>query len=116
MFQKELGVIGVGKIGNALISRFISTQTIENDKIIVYDIDSHRLYEKSKELNVESAENNISLVRSAKYILIAVIPQVIDKVLNEISPAITNQHTIVSIVAGVTINHIENFINNSPLF
>ena len=111
MYQKELGVIGVGKIGNALINRFISTKTIEKSKIIIYDIDSHKLIKKSKELNVECAENNVSLVKSAKFILIAVIPQVIDKVLKEISPVITTQHTIVSIVAGVSINHIKKFIN-----
>jgi len=111
MFQKELGVIGVGKIGNALINRFISTKTIEKNEIIIFDIDSQRLIERSKELNIDSAKNNVSLVRSAKYILIAVIPQVIDKVLSEISPAVTKEHTIVSIVAGVSINHIEKFIN-----
>ena len=111
MFQKQLGVIGIGKIGNALINRFISTKTIEKNEIIIYDVDNHKLIERSKELNVECAENNVSLVRSAKYVLIAVIPQVINKVLNEISPAITKQHIIVSIVAGVSINHIEKFIN-----
>lgn len=111
MLKKELGVIGIGKIGNALVKRFISTRTVEKSNIIVYDIDDLRLNEKVKELNIEGAESNISVVKVAKYILIAVIPQVIDNVLMEISSEISEDHVIISIAAGVSINHIRKYIN-----
>jgi pyrroline-5-carboxylate reductase len=111
MFKKELGIIGVGKIGSALISRFISTKIIDRSQLIVYDVNEYKLKERSEEFNIECAADNPSLVKSARFVLIAVIPQVIDIVLNEIASEVTEDHIIISIAAGVSINHIKKFIN-----
>jgi len=113
MYNKELGIIGIGKIGTALLKRLIHTKTIEENKIIIYDIDETRLKERSLEFNVDPAKNNADLVKSSKYILIAVIPQVINKVLQEISSVITEKQTLISIAAGVSLNHINNFIDKN---
>ncbi|MFX1234538.1 MAG: pyrroline-5-carboxylate reductase family protein, partial [Promethearchaeota archaeon] len=111
MFKKELGVIGIGKIGNTLVNRFISTKVITKNDIIVYDVDDLRLNRKLKELDIERAEDNISLVKNAKFVLIAVIPQVIDEVLAEIASEIKEDHIIISIAAGISISHIKKYIN-----
>ena len=111
MYEKELGLIGTGKIGSALLKRLISTNSIDRNKIIAYDIDEKKRSKLSKEYNIEYAENNEELARSAKFILIAVIPQVIDTVLKEIEPVITNEQVIISIAAGVSFNHINKIIN-----
>ncbi|MFX1357496.1 MAG: pyrroline-5-carboxylate reductase [Promethearchaeota archaeon] len=111
MFNKELGIIGIGKIGSALLKRFISSNTITERDVIIYDIDESRLKERSKEFNVDMADSNISLVKSSKYILIAVLPQIIDVVLQEIGSSIAEKQTLISIAAGVSLNHIQSFIN-----
>jgi pyrroline-5-carboxylate reductase len=110
MFRKELGIIGVGKIGAALINRFINTSTLERENIVMFDTNETRLSERQTDFNIEIAKDNVSLVKSTRYILIAVIPQVIDKLLEEIAPVITENHIIVSIAAGVSIEHIESII------
>lgn len=112
MYNKELGIIGIGKIGSALLKRLISTNTLNKNEIIIFDIDEDKRNIRSKEFNVEIAESNADLVRSSKYVLIAVIPQVIDTVLREIGPIITEQQTIISIAAGISLTHINKFINN----
>jgi pyrroline-5-carboxylate reductase len=111
MYKKELGIIGTGKIGSALLRRLISTNTIDRSKIIIFDIDEDKRNKLSEEWNVEIAQNNLELVRSSQYVLIAVIPQVINSVLKEIGPQITNEQSLISIAAGVSFNHINNFIN-----
>ncbi|MHA1671540.1 MAG: pyrroline-5-carboxylate reductase [Promethearchaeota archaeon] len=113
MFEKKLGIIGIGKIGSALLKRFVCTNTIKNDSIIIYDIDGARLKRISEELNVEIAINNLELVKRSRYILIAVIPQVINKILSEISTVISEDQTLISIAAGVSIEHIFKTINKS---
>ncbi|MHA1507519.1 MAG: pyrroline-5-carboxylate reductase [Promethearchaeota archaeon] len=92
MYEKELGIIGVGKIGSALLKRIISTNT---------------------DLDVDCADNNIDLVNSSKHVLIAVIPQVMDSVLKEIETAISEQHVIISIAAGVSFAHITKIITKT---
>lgn len=113
MYSKELGIIGTGKIGSALLGRLISTNTVDRSKIIAYDIDENKRNKLSQEYKVEFAENNEELARTSKYIIVAVIPQVIDTVLKEIEPIITNEQVIISIAAGVSFNHINKFINPS---
>ena len=63
MFEKELGIIGIGKIGSALLKRFICTNTVKNDSIIIYDIDGSRSKDLSEELKVEIASDNLELVK-----------------------------------------------------
>jgi pyrroline-5-carboxylate reductase len=111
MFEKELGIIGIGKIGSALLKRFVNTNTVKNDSILIYDIDEIRLKDISKALNVEIAKNNLDLVKRSRFILIAVIPQVINNILKEINTVISEDQTIISIAAGVSFEHIFKFIN-----
>ncbi len=113
MYEKELGIIGVGKIGSALLKRIISTNTIDRNKIIIFDVDENKRNQLSEECKVECAKNNEELARSSKFILIAVIPQVIDTVLKEIGTTLTDQQILISIAAGVSFNHINKFINPS---
>jgi pyrroline-5-carboxylate reductase len=110
MYEKELGIIGVGKIGSALLKRIISTNTIEKNKIIIFDVDNEKLHKLSKDLDVDCANSNTDLVNSSKHVLIAVIPQVMDVVLKEIESAISVQHVIISIAAGVSFTHITKII------
>jgi len=68
MYNKELGIIGIGKIGSALLKRLISTNTLDKNEIIIFDIDEDKRNIRSKEVNVEIAESNADLVRSSKFI------------------------------------------------
>ena len=110
MYKKELGIIGIGKIGNVLLEKAISNE-VNKENIIIYDIDFDRLNDRSREYRVNSAKNNAELVQNSKYILIAVIPQVIDNVLEEIGSLVTKQQTIITIDAGVSIAHFKKYVH-----
>lgn len=112
MSDKELGIIGMGNMGTALIRGILNSQIIKRENIIIYDINNQSLIKKSKENSLDYAESNVELVQKVKYILIAVKPQVIDSVLHEIKSSLKSGHIIISIAAGITISHINNIINN----
>ncbi|MFX1259351.1 MAG: pyrroline-5-carboxylate reductase [Promethearchaeota archaeon] len=107
---KRLGVIGVGNMGKALLKGVISSQIVKPEEIIIYDINSDLLEKRSEEFKVEKAENNLNLIQNTKFILVAVKPQVIDGVLEEIGAVITDQQLIISIAAGISLDYIEKFI------
>jgi len=111
MFQKKLGIIGLGKIGSTLLKVFIESNILEKEEIIVYDIDQNTLHRIIEEYKVKSAKDNKQLVKQSKYILIAVLPQVIDEVLEEIGPLITEEQIIISIAAGISIAHISKYVD-----
>ena len=112
MFENKLGIIGTGTMGSALLRTIIKNNVLEVDKIIIYDKDQTVTDNLFKELGVKIAQNNVHLVQNSKYILLAIKPQIINSVLEEICTHITAEHTIVSIAAGVALKHIEKFINN----
>ncbi|MFX1455398.1 MAG: pyrroline-5-carboxylate reductase [Promethearchaeota archaeon] len=105
-FQKELGIIGLGKIGSTILRVLVNSKTIEPEKILIHDIKNELMQERAKEMKVDFAENNEFVVRNSKYIIIAILPQIIDDVLDEISPFIIEDHVIISIAAGISIEHI----------
>ena len=111
MFKKELGIIGVGKIGSTLLRVLINSNILERDKIIIYDSNEDVLLNRKEEFKVDIAESNKIVVQEAKFILIAVLPQVIDKVLEEISSIITDTHIIISIAAGISISHVSKYFD-----
>ena len=113
LFQKELGIIGLGKIGSAILRVLVDSKTIEPEKIIIHDIQKEILLDRAKETKVEFAENNKFVVLKSKYIIIAVLPQVIDEVLDEISPAISEDHVVITIAAGISIDHVNKHFDKS---
>jgi len=113
MFQKELGIIGLGKIGSTILRVLINSKTIEREKILIHDIKKDILQDIAKENNVDFAESNKSLVQKSKFVILAVLPQVIDGVLEEINPVITEDHVIISIAAGISIDHVHKHFNKN---
>jgi pyrroline-5-carboxylate reductase len=112
MFENELGIIGTGTMGSALLRTIIKNHVIDKDKILIYDKDNIVTEKIFKELGVKVAKNNAQLAQNSNYVLLAVKPQIINIVLEEIGPHITREQTIISIAAGVAIKHIDKYINN----
>jgi pyrroline-5-carboxylate reductase len=113
MFSKDLGIIGIGNMGSALLKGILETKTVNNDKIIIHDASKNLLDQRAGDFNVSKALNNTDLVQSSRYILLAVKPQVMDKVLDEIGSKVTEEQTIISIAAGISIEFIKNFIKKN---
>jgi len=109
MYNKKLGIIGIGKIGSTLLRAAVNL--IGAEKIIIYDIDTQVLENACDKYNVEGAEDNVELVKKSKYILIAVLPQVIDEVLIKIGPILNLDQILISIAAGVSIKHLNKYIS-----
>ena len=113
MSKKELGIIGVGKIGSTLLERFICSKSIDPNEIIIYDVDIEKINTYSEKYKVSKALNISELVKSSNYVLIAVVPQVINKVLSEIKNVLSEQQVLISIAAGISLNHIKSYISKS---
>lgn len=109
MFRKELGIIGIGNIGLSLLNGIINSKIIEKQKIIIYDIKKDILNQCSNQFNVKIAQNNADLAHNSKYILLAVKPQVINTVLEEIGSVVDEQQIIISIAAGIPLKYISTF-------
>ncbi len=91
-----IGIIGFGKMGEAIALGLKGL----GEKIGVFDIDQERV-KFAKEQGLTVFEDNVSLVKNSSLIILAVKPQVIKDVLDEIKTHISSDKLVVSIAAGV---------------
>jgi len=90
---------------------------IKNGKrnIIVSDpVDERRRY-LEKWYGIKTIASNIDVVNNSEIIVIAVKPQNILEVLEEIKDYVKEKHTVVSIAAGIPLNLIKNYLKTDKL-
>ena len=112
MSTKQIGLIGIGNMGTALLTGILNSGVEKNDEIIIYDVDQELLNEKINEFNVNKAKNNTEVIQKSKYIILAIKPQVIESVLEEIASYVNETHVIITIAAGISIADIQKFIKS----
>lgn len=96
----SLGVVGAGHMSYAILSGVLKRDLFPPERITVSGIEQEMLT-AHKALGVEIAQDNCSVVRASDLILIAVKPQTVETVLEEIAPYLKGK-CIVSIAAGVS--------------
>jgi len=124
MKQKFMGIIGCGNMGEAILAGWESKFKIVSEK------DGNRRRYIQKKYKIEVFKDNKRVIQSADIIIIAVKPQDIDEVLNDIRnqtiiplpfvplrqahPETRNQKLIISIAAGISTAYIERIIGQNP--
>lgn len=110
----QIGLIGGGNMGEALIAALIHSHTAEPSAIWVSDIDKSRLARLQKIYGVKSTGDNTELYFRCDIVVLAVKPQQMEKVLSQIvskKPGRpVKKKRIISIAAGVPIKKIEGFL------
>lgn len=99
--KKTMGIIGCGNMGSAIIK--------QNQGLLIFDKEQKKIKAIKRKHSVRVALDNQELTRKSSVIIIAIKPQDIDELLNDIKPVITNQ-LVISIAAGISTKYIENKI------
>lgn len=111
---KKIGFIGSGKMASAIIKGLISTNFISKDCIMATQAENDGLEEKSKALGgVNVILDNKELVKNSDVVFIAVKPNQVLGILEEIKPFVTPEKLIVSIAAGINTSKLESNLPQS---
>ena len=108
MLKEKVGFIGGGKMGEALCKGIINAKLSEAGNIIVSDVVVERCRMLAKEIGVKTTQNNKDVASFADVIILAVKPQMMGEVLDQLKNDITHRHIVVSIAAGIPIRFIES--------
>lgn len=107
--NKKIGFIGVGNMGQAIINGLLAAKVVAKDNIIIYDSDNDKV-QLLKKKGVRIAADNGDLVDRSDIIILAVKPQIMDEVLEDIKEAVLKSRLLISIAAGITTGHIEDLL------
>ena len=99
---KVVGIIGAGNMGEVLIRGLIQSGKVKEPDIIASDVSQDRLNYLSKQYGIRVTESNVELVKKSSIVIIAVKPQNIDDLLEELSSSSHEGHLFISIAAGIT--------------
>ena len=92
--------IGAGNMAEALIQGMIAGNVCKADQLFVTDVRPDRLAFFEKEFRVKGSGDNLSAVKNADVVVLAVKPQMMEEVLDGLKGSLDKKSLIVSIAAG----------------
>ncbi len=111
--EKKIGFLGAGNMAEALIRGLIKTGLIGPEAIFASDVRRDRLEELGKLYGIHTLSDNGLLVKRADVVILAVKPQVIREVTEEVRPAIKRDTLVISIAAGVSTETLRRLLPDS---
>lgn len=112
MVTQKIGIIGCGNMGGAILKGALASGVIAPEQAYVYDISSAAM-EVAKNLGVNLAEDDEDVCAKSDIILLAVKPQNAAETLEMCKKALDGK-ALMSIVAGVTVERLQNMIDGTP--
>lgn len=103
----RIGFLGAGKMATALAKGWIEAGLVQAADVVASDPVSQAKAAFAKDGGGTVLDGNLQVVAAAQVLILAVKPQNMTALLNEIRPAVTAQHLVVSIAAGIPLAQIE---------
>lgn len=106
----NVGIIGCGNMGGAIIEGILATKKFTTRNIRVFDTVTTKVRIFADKYNAQPQFSNLGLVKNSQVVILAVKPQDSLGLLTEIGPYIQKSQLIISIMAGVKISKIARFV------
>ena len=110
MSKNKVGFIGAGNMATAIINGMLKSKEYNPCDIYIFDLDENKK-EAMKKNGVSVCKTSIEVLNSSEYVVLAIKPQNYPDVLTEIKDAVENNHVIISIAAGISIEFIKSYIS-----
>lgn len=104
---RKLGFLGGGNMAGALIRGLLHEDAVIADQIRASDVSDQRLGDLQTKFGILTTSDNDELVRWADVIVIAVKPQIVDRILGSIASGMSGSDLVISIAAGVPLDALE---------
>lgn len=109
--MQTLGFLGAGKMASALARGFVAAGLTEPDRVVASDPfeAARELFQKS--VGCRTTDNNRKVLEESDVLILAVKPNLVLSVLEEIRPDFHSRHLLISIAAGISLRTLEAGLN-----
>lgn len=107
----RIAFVGAGNMGEALIKGLTNSKVVLPHQIIASEPRPNQREKLVHNYQINISDNNIRAVSEADVVVLAVKPQILDKVLDEIRSALKANSLVISIAAGKNLASIEAKLN-----
>ncbi|HUW57611.1 MAG TPA: pyrroline-5-carboxylate reductase [Planctomycetota bacterium] len=112
--DKRIGFIGAGNMASALIGGLVKSYLVAPGAIIASDIDPERRGTVSHTFGVRTTSDNAEVVAFADVVVLAVKPNVVARVLEEVGAQIRTGQIVISVCAGISSTFIQERLPHHP--
>ncbi len=109
--DKKIGFIGSGNMGEAMISGLINSGACKPENIFCSDVRAEKLQEINSKFGVQISTSNTEVATRSDIVILAIKPQIMVPVLQEIKDSLDMSKIVISIAAGVPLAAIESCLN-----
>lgn len=114
--KTRIGFVGAGSMAGAIVKGLTANKGSDNglsfEITVINKSNRLRLDSLCTSYGVNSAKGYQQLVAASELILLAVKPNQMTEVLENISPLVTEEHLVISVAAGISIKSIESFLKH----
>lgn len=102
----KIGFIGLGNMAKAIIGGMLQNEMVKPTDIIGSARTRKTLEDVKTQLGIEARESNLAVAKEADVLVLAVKPQFMQEVIDEIKDSVRQETLIISIAAGKTLEWI----------
>ena len=113
--QKKISFIGSGRMAEAIVGGIIKKKIFQASHIYIADKDTEKARSLTRKFKVNFCEDNNKALWAGNIIVLAVKPQNMIQVLQQIKEEIKASQLVISIAAGITIAFIEKALKGCPV-
>jgi len=107
MLDQTIGFIGAGQMARALAGGFAAARLVESEQIVAFDPSETAAEEFASLVDgVRLMGSNAEVIGAADIVFLAVKPQIVDVVAEEVSGLLGPEKLLVSIAAGITVERL----------
>ncbi len=108
--------VGAGSMAEAIISGLVKETVVPSKNIFVMNkVDDQRLLQLQNQYQISIVSANRQELKEADLIVLATKPQDVHQAMREIEPLLNDHSAILSVIAGVTIDTIEQALGVRPI-
>jgi pyrroline-5-carboxylate reductase len=104
----KIGFLGAGKMATALALGFVNAKLVKANQLCAADPYEAARKHFADKTGAKTAATNLEVAQAANVLILATKPDQVAAVLAEISGALTKNHLLICIAAGVTIAKLES--------
>jgi pyrroline-5-carboxylate reductase len=106
----ELGFIGAGNMAGALIKGLLASGAYARESLMVFDRNALVLKARTDAHAIRPGGSNREVVQESPVVVLAVKPQNVLEVLEEIRPDVRDDHLFISIAAGIPLRLVRDIL------
>lgn len=102
-----IGFLGAGKMATALAKGFVNAGLVKPNQLLACDVAPAARAAFAKATGAKTTASNVEVAQFANVLLLAVKPQQVAEVLEELHGIVARKHLLISIAAGVPLAKLE---------